>query len=233
MLQFFLSCTILMFYFIFCFFYIFFVHSFHVATFFVLHSFRVAIFFVLHSFDVAIFYVLQSFHVAPSFVLGSFHVAPSFLLHIFFYSTLFMLQFFMLHILQFKPALLNCFLFYSFHGALFCCCFSSHCKLFTLHSSMSHSFHVVPFFSSAFLMLYSFYNALSHGSLPCCVYIILQSFKAALFRIAIFSYCTLSFLCIFSRRTFQGCAIFLLYFLKASTIQFCLRYKLNKRFFYI
>ena len=228
MLQFFLSCTILMFYFIFCFFYISFVHSFHVATFFVLHSFRVAIFFVLHSFDVAIFYVLQFFHVAPSFVLGSFHVAPSFLLHIFFYSTLFML-----HILQFKPALLNCFLFYSFHGALFCCCFSSHCKLFTLHSSMSHSFHVVPFFSSAFLMLYSFYNALSHGSLPCCVYIILQSFKAALFRIAIFSYCTLSFLCIFSRCTFQGCAIFLLYFLKASTIQFCLRYKLNKRFFYI
>ena len=171
MLQFFLSCTILMFYFIFCFFYISFVHSFHVATFFVLHSFRVAIFFVLHSFDVAIFYVLQSFHVAPSFVLGSFHVAPSFLLHIFFYSTLFMLQFFMLHILQFKPALLNCFLFYSFHGALF--------------------------------------------------------------RIAIFSYCTLSFLCIFSRCTFQGCAIFLLYFLKASTIQFCLRYKLNKQFFYI
>ena len=188
---------------------------------------------MLHSFHVAIFYVLQSFHVAPSFVLGSFHVAPSFLLHIFFYSTLFMLQFFMLHFLQFKPALLNCFLFYSFHGALFCCCFSSHCKLFTLHSSMSHSFHVVSFFSSAFLMLYSFYNALSHGSLPCCTYIILQSFKAAIFHIAIFSYFTLSFLCIFSRCTFQGCAILLLYFLKASTIQFCLRYKLNKRFFYI
>ena len=146
---------------------------------------------MLHSFHVAIFYVLQSFHVAPSFVLGSFHVAPSFLLHIFFYSTLFMLQFFMLHILQFKPALLNCFLFYSFHGALFCCCFSSHCALFILHSSMSHSFHVESFISSTFLVLYFFHKAfpmaIFHASLTsCCGLLRLYFFILRFFHVAHF-----------------------------------------------
>ena len=164
-----------MFYFIFCFFYISFVHSFHVATFFVLHSFRVAIFFVLHSFDVAIFYVLQSFHVAPSFVLGSFHVAPSFLLHIFFYSTLFMLQFFMLHILQFKPALLNCFLFYSFHGV-------SHYTLPCRTRFMLYLFSLVLF--------------------SCCTLFIMHS-PMAVFHAAFISYCSLLKLHFFVLRSFH------------------------------
>ena len=185
MLQFFLSCTILMFYFIFCFFYISFVHSFHVATFFVLHSFRVAIFFVLHSFDVAIFYVLQSFHVAPSFVLGSFHVAPSFLLHIFFYSTLFMLQFFMLHILQFKPALLNCF-------TLFMVPFFA--AAFPLTANFSH--YTLP--CRTRFMLYLFSLVL----FSCCTLFIMHS-PMAVFHAAFISYCSLLKLHFFVLRSFH------------------------------
>ena len=123
-----------------------------------------------------------------------------FMLHLFSCWTLFMLQIFscytifMWHFFRFGPSLLTRFLFHSLHGALFWCCFSSHCALFILHSSMPHSFHVAAFISSTFLVLYSFHNALFHGNLPCITYIMLWTFKAALFHIAIFSFCTLSFL---------------------------------------
>ena len=101
---------------------------------------------------------------------------------------------FMLHFFRFGPSLLTRFLFHSLHGVLFSCCFSSHCALFILHSSMSHAFHVADFISSTFLVLYSFHNALFPGNLPCITYIMLWTFKVALFHIAIFSCYTLSFL---------------------------------------
>ena len=139
-------------------------------------------FFVVHFSCRAIFRVLMfsccilcALFSSCTFVLGSFHVAPFFSLD-----------------LQFWPVL-----FYSFHGVPFRCCFYSHCACFTLHSSMSLSFHVVPFFSRTFFIWYFFHNTLSHGNPPCCSYIMLLSFKASLFHIAIFSCCTFLFLCIF------------------------------------
>ena len=101
---------------------------------------------------------------------------------------------FMLHFFSFGLSLLTPFLFYSFHGALFGRCFSSHCALFIMNSFMLHSFHVAAFNSSTLLVLYSFHNALSHGNRPLFTYIMLRSFKDSLFHTAIFSCCTLSFL---------------------------------------
>ena len=94
-------------------------------------------------------------------VLHSFHVAPFFFYTFSPVAHFSCCNFFMLHFFQFGPSLLTCFLFYSFHGALFNHCFSSHSALFTLHSFMSHSFHVAPFPCSTFLMLYSFRSTLS------------------------------------------------------------------------
>ena len=159
-------------------------------TFFVLHLFRVALLpnctfsyctlFKLH------FFVLYSFTL--------------FTVQLFVCCTLFILQLsscytiFMLHFISFGLSLLTPFLFYSFHGALFRRCFSSHCALFIINSFMLHSFHVAAFNSSTLLVLYSFHNALSHRNRPCFTYIMLRSFKDSLFHTAIFSCCTLSFL---------------------------------------
>ena len=72
------------------------------------------------------------------------------------------------------------------------CTFFSLCYVFfTLHSSVSHSFYVALFPCRIFLMLHSFHNTLAHGSLPCCTHIMMRSFKAAIFSIAIFSCCRL------------------------------------------
>ena len=98
----------------------------------------------------------------------------------------------------------------------------------TAHFS-DYSFQVALFFSSTVLMLYSFHNALCHGHLPWCAYIVLRSFKAAIFHIAICSCCPISFLCIFFMLHISRRHFFLLYFLKASTIQFCFGCKLNKQ----
>ena len=99
--------------------------------------------------------------------------------------------FFMLHFFCFGPSFSTRFLFYSFHGALFCCCFSSHCALFILHSSMSHSFHVESFISSTFLVLYFFHKAfpmaIFHSSLTsCCGLLRLYFFILRFFHVAHF-----------------------------------------------
>ena len=132
-------------------------------------------------FSCCAFFRVVLFSCCNFFRVGFFSCFTFFLLHIFFCSSLFMLQFFMLYFFRFGPSILTGFLFYSFHGALFRCCFSSHCALFTLHPSMMHSFHVAPFFSSTFLMLYFFHKALSHGNLPCSAYIMLLPLRLHFF----------------------------------------------------
>ena len=90
-------------------------------------------FFVLHCFHVVPF--LHSFHVAPFLVLVSFHVAP--FLHIFSSSTLFHVAIFLCY-----------FFFHLYFDLFFVLLFSllfPHCTFFTLHSFMSHSFHVAHF----------------------------------------------------------------------------------------
>ena len=167
----FLSSTIFMFFF-----------SYHSV--FIMNIFGGAIFSCRTIFRVAMFSCCTFgtlFSCCAFFRVEFFSCFTFFLLHIFFCSSLFMLQFFMLYFFRFGPSILTCFLFYSFHGGLFRCCFSSHCALFTLHPSMMHSFHVAPFFSSTFLMLYFFHKALSHGNLPCSAYIMLLPLRLHFF----------------------------------------------------
>ena len=149
--------------------------------------------FVLHFSRIALFHI-------PLFSSCTFLCCTLFTVHLFVCCTLFILQLsscytiFMLHFISFGLSLLTPFLFYSFHGALFRRCFSSHCALFIINSFMLHSLHVAAFNSSTLLVLYSFHNALSHRNRPCFTYIMLRSFKDSLFHTAIFSCCTLSFL---------------------------------------
>ena len=192
------------------------VHSFHLAPFFVLQCFHVVPF--VHSFHIAPFLVLYPFHLAPFLVLGSFHVAPFFFCISSSVSLFSCCIFFSLELLLWPV-----FCFTLFNMSFFAAAFS-----LTAHFS-NYSFQVAPFFSSTFLMLYSFHNALSHGHLPWCAYIMLRSFKAAIFHIATCSYCPISFLCIFFMLHISRRYFFLLYFLIASTIQFCFGYKLNKQ----
>ena len=121
----------------------------------------------------------------------------------------------MLHLFfNFGPSLLIYCLFCSFHGAIFLSCFSSHCAIFTLHSSLSHSFHVAPFPCSTFLELHSFYNTLSHGSLPCCIHMMLHFF--IFFHVAHFHFYNIFFHVILYQVTVLT---------KYLQIQFCFEYK--------
>ena len=107
------------------------------------------------------------FYIASFFKLDSFHVAPFFFCIFPPVITLFSCcSFFMLHFFQFGPSLLTCFLFDFFHDVLLFGCFSLHCALFTLHCFMLHSFLVVTFRCTWFLMLYSFHNTFSKSMIP-------------------------------------------------------------------
>ena len=202
-------------------FYFFHVTVFSSWTFSVVHSFHLAPFFVLQCFHVVPF--VRSFHIAPFFMLGSFHVAP--------FSLCISSS-----VALFSCCNFSCCIFFSldFHlwpvfcFTLFMMSFFTAAFSLTAHFS-NYSFQVALFFSSTFLMLCSFHNALCHGHLPWCAYIVLRSFKAAIFHIAICSCCPISFLCIFFMLHISRRHFFLLYFLKASTIQFCFGCKLNKQ----
>ena len=159
--------------------------------------FTLAAFFMLHLLTLC--FMLHFFCVALVSCC-TFLCCTLFTVQLFVCCTLFIVQLsscytiFMLHFFSFGLSLLTPFLLYSFHGALFRRCFSSHCALFIMNSFMLHSFHVAAFNSSTLLVLYSFHNALSHWNRPCFTYIMLRSFKDSLFHTAIFSCFTLSFL---------------------------------------
>ena len=98
------------------------------------------------------FFVLLSFHGTSFFLLGFFHVPP--------FSSC----------ISSPVAVFHVFLLH-FSWCPLLCWFPSHCALFTLHSVMSHSFHVVPLLCTTFLILYSFHNTISQSieiaDIPC------------------------------------------------------------------
>ena len=98
--------------------------------------------------------------------------------------------FFKLHIfrLDFFPfKLFSCcplYILHIFRVALF--------SVYIFHYALIHV-TLISFCCCILLMPRCFHDAVSHGSLLCCTYMKLQSFKAVFFHAAIFSCCTLSF----------------------------------------
>ena len=199
-----------------------------IASFFMMH--RSTFFVLLHiapccillqccsSFKLHYFHVLF-FSYYSVFIMSFFH-GPLFMSHHFSCCNVSMLYLmctlFMLHL---RVALFSCrsldlhfwpVLFYSFHGVPFRCCFSSHWACFTIQSSMSLSFHVVPFFSSTFFIWYFFIihspMAILHALvISCCCLLRLQFFILRFFHVALFY-----LYAFFSCYIFSGCTIFLL-----------------------
>ena len=170
------------------------------------------------SFKLHCFHVLF-FSYYSVFIMSFFH-GPLFMSHHFSCCNVSMLYLmctlFMLHL---RVALFSCrsldlhfwpVLFYSFHGVPFRCCFSSHWACCTIQSSMSLSFHVVPFFSSTFFIWYFFIihspMAILHALvISCCCLLRLQFFILRFFHVALFY-----LYAFFSCYIFSGCTIFLL-----------------------